>query len=83
MKKIIGFDSWTEGSHHYVRLVNDFKKKGLELKLIHLGSWGHDKGRPLSEMIGDLPVFDIKFYGKKTFLEIFRIMNGKLMKILL
>lgn len=72
MKRIIGFDSWTEGSFHYVRLIEDFKKRGFELKLIHLGSWGHDQGRPLQEMIDNLPVVDIAFYGSKNFLEILK-----------
>jgi len=72
MKKIIGFDSWTEGSFHYARLVNDFKERGFELKLIHLGSWGHDQGRPHQEIIDNLPVVDIAFYGKKNFLEILK-----------
>ena len=43
-KKIIFFDSWTQGSDHFERLLPDFKKRGLEPFLLHLGSWGNDKG---------------------------------------
>lgn len=60
--KVIGFDCWTVGARHYQRLVEAFAKKGLDLMLIHLGSWGDEKGRPAEEVIGDLPVRDISFY---------------------
>lgn len=70
MKKIICFDSWTGGSRHYVRLISAFKSKGMELHLIHLGSWGSDPNRPKQELIDGLAVSDISFYGKMSFLEI-------------
>lgn len=75
MKTVIGFDSWTEGSRHYVSLVSDLKNVGVQLILIHIGSWGHDKGRPLHEMIGDLPVYDIAYYGNKNLLEVLKLVN--------
>ena len=59
MKLIIGFDSWTTGSHHYEKLVSAFEKKGYQLLLIHIGSWGHDKNRPTEEYIGKLKVRDM------------------------
>ncbi|MBV5331256.1 hypothetical protein JZU69_02360 [bacterium] len=72
MKTIIGFDSWTEGSHHYERLVPEFQRKGYRLLLIHIGSWGHDKGRPMEEMIGKLSVRDISYYKNQSFDKIIR-----------
>lgn len=68
--KVIGFDGWTIGSHHYQRLVDAFRDSGLELSLLHLGSWGNEKGRPVEEVIGALPVRDISFYAGKSFAQI-------------
>lgn len=70
MKKVIGFDGWTTGSHHYQRLVKAFSDNGLELILLHLGSWGSEKGRPTQEIIGCLRVRDIAYYGRRNFHEI-------------
>jgi hypothetical protein len=67
MKLIIGFDSWTTGSFHYEKLVTAFEKKGYQLLLIHIGSWGHDKNRPKEEYIGKLKVRDISYYADQSF----------------
>lgn len=75
LKKIIGFDSWTIGAHHFARLVPAFKRLGYELILIHIGSWGHDKDRPSTEFIGDLLVRDISFYGEKSFRQVLQQEN--------
>lgn len=61
-RKVVAFDSWTEGAGNIERLVSAFKAKGFELLLIHVGSWGHDLDRPLEERIGDLLVRDIRYY---------------------
>ncbi len=70
MKRIIGFDSWTRGSHHFARLVQAFRKRGFELLLIHIGSWGHDKDRAEEEILGDLLVRDIRYYRGMSFKDI-------------
>lgn len=70
MKLIIGFDSWTTGSHHYEKLVSAFEEKGYQLLLIHIGSWGHDKNRPKEEYIGKLKVRDISYYSDGNFSKI-------------
>jgi hypothetical protein len=75
MQTVIGFDSWTGGARHYISLVPALKKINIDLKLIHIGSWGHDQGRPLHEMIGELPVFDIAYYGDKNLLEVLELEN--------
>lgn len=61
--RILGFDSWTRGSHHFARLVDAFARRNATLRLVHLGSWGNDVGRPVQERIGGLPATDIAFYG--------------------
>jgi hypothetical protein len=68
--KVLGFDGWTVGSHHYRRLLGAFADRGLDLKLLHLGSWGNEKGRPTEEVIGGLSTRDISFHAGKTFREI-------------
>ncbi len=69
-KKVIAFDSWTGGASNIEPLVLAFKERGLDLLLIHIGSWGHDKGRPAEEYIGNLLVRDIRYYGRVSFREI-------------
>jgi hypothetical protein len=71
MKTIIGFDSWTEGARYFERLVPAFEKHGYRLVLVHIGSWGHDVGRPKEEMIGNLCVRDISYYQNKGLGDIF------------
>lgn len=70
MKTIIAFDGWTEGASNFLRLYPDFLKKGYKLVLIHVGSWGHDTGRPKEELFGEMLVRDISFYSGKTFSKI-------------
>jgi hypothetical protein len=71
--KVLGFDAWARGIHHYERLANAFRKRGLELKLIHLGSWGNEKGRPEEEVLGSVQVRDISFYRRRTFQDILEL----------
>lgn len=73
MKKILGFDSWTEGSQHFERLVPVLEERGYHLILIHIGSWGHDLNRPVEEKIGRLEVRDISYYKGKSFLQILKM----------
>jgi hypothetical protein len=68
--KVLGFDAWTKGALHYQRLAAAFKPLGLELTLLHLGSWGDETGRPQTEVIDGLPVRDISFYSGLTLPEI-------------
>jgi len=72
MKKLIAFDSWTDYSVHFERLVDDLSSHDYQLILIHIGSWGHDVGRPKEELIGKLLVRDISYYGKNSMLEILK-----------
>ena len=72
MKKIMGFDNWTGGSHHFERLVKPFAEQGLDLRLLHLGSWGNDIGRPKEETLGILQVRDICYYGNIDFPDLLR-----------
>jgi hypothetical protein len=67
---VICFDGWTEGAHHYQRLLQAFGRMHIELMLIHLGSWGDDPGRPREEQLGQLHVRDISYYAGKSFPQI-------------
>jgi len=71
-KKIICFDNWTRGAHHFSRLQKSFKKFGYKLILIHIGSWGHDKDRPKEELINSMLVRDISYYNHCSFFEILK-----------
>jgi hypothetical protein len=67
IKKIIGFDSWTRGAHHYQRLLPAFATRSMQLTLVHIGSWGNDPDCPSEQQIGGLMVRDIRFYGGDDF----------------
>jgi len=69
-QKVIAFDSWTAGAIHAERLVDAFERRGLELFLIHIGSWGHDVARQREERIGALLVRDIAYYRGLSFYQI-------------
>jgi hypothetical protein len=66
-RKLLAFDSWTEGNHHYQRLVDALEQDGFRLKLVHLGSWGNEPERPKEEIIGRLEVADISAYPGESF----------------
>ena len=68
--KAIGFDGWTMGVNHYIRLLDAFDNDNIDLSLIHLGSWGEDKNRKKEENINGLNVRDILFYKTLSFSEI-------------
>lgn len=70
---VIGFDSWTGGIRNYQRLLPPIRELGFDFLLIHLGSWGVDKGRPKEERIGDARIRDISYYGNYSFSEILDI----------
>lgn len=70
MKTVLGFDSWVGGAHNFARLVPAFREKGYRLVLLHIGSWGGDKGRPTEEWFGELEVRDIAYYKGLGFDEI-------------
>ncbi len=72
-KKIILFDSWTEGSSHFTRLVAEFTKSDIEVFLLHVGSWQHDKFRDTEEVIDGLKVRDVKYYKGMSFVDILRV----------
>lgn len=72
MKKVIGFDSWTEGARYFEKLVPALEDRGYSLILIHIGSWGHDPNRPVEEKIGHLNVRDITYYKGMSFLQILK-----------
>lgn len=62
--KVLAFDSWTKGAHHFAPIAEELSSQGGDFLLIHLGSWGHDKGRPQEEKWGVLTLRDISYYGR-------------------
>jgi hypothetical protein len=68
--KVLGFDNWAQGAHSWERFVPAFRKRGLELTLTHLGSWGNDVGRPPRETHGELSIRDIRSYSPSRLPEI-------------
>jgi len=66
LRRILAFDSWTGGVRNIERLVPAFREQGLDLLLVHIGSWGHDPDRDDEERIGDLLVRDIRYYGTNS-----------------
>jgi hypothetical protein len=61
-RKIILFDSWTKGSRHIFRHLEQLDIHNIDIKLVHVGSWGDEIGRPNSEVIKGLKVHDINYY---------------------
>ncbi|KRC81721.1 hypothetical protein [Sphingomonas sp. Root241] len=73
MKTVLGFDSWTGGAANFARLVPAFREHGLDLVVLHIGSWGGDPGRPAREFKGDLELRDISHYGGKSIDEVLEV----------
>lgn len=71
-KKILVFDGWTQGASNIIRLIPALKERGLDISLLHVGSWGHDKNRAEEEQIEGLLVRDISFYRGYSFDSILR-----------
>ena len=69
---ILGFDSWTEGSHNYERLGQALADRGFELELLHVGSWGHDMDVPPSFERGGIQIYDIKTCAGRNFIDILK-----------
>ena len=68
--KVLGFDSWTQGSVNFARLLPAFRERGMAFSVVHIGSWGSDPGRPSREKIGELEYRDVTSYPGKSFDEI-------------
>lgn len=67
MRHVLGFDSWTGGAAHYIRLLPALDARGIRLTLIHIGSWGNEPDCPSEQLIDGLLVRDIKYYGCDSF----------------
>lgn len=63
LKKVIGFDSWTGGVQNFERIARELTARGCEFRVVHIGSWGGDAGRPASERIEGVEYRDISAYG--------------------
>ncbi len=62
-RKVIGFDSWTGGAQNFARIARAFADSGCEFRVVHIGSWGGDPGRPSTEQLRGVEYRDILAYG--------------------
>lgn len=60
--KVILFDVWTKGLIHFPRLKDEFDKQGINLTLVHGGSFGNEPREYKSETINNIPVHDISSF---------------------
>lgn len=61
--RVLGFDNWTKGIHHFARLKPALESLGIEFSVVHLGSWGNEPGRPTRELLHGVDVSDIAAFG--------------------
>jgi hypothetical protein len=67
MYKLLAFDSWTGGCIHLQRLAPALRSRNIDIKLVHIGSWGNEPTRPRKETIGGIEVADIESYPNRNF----------------
>jgi hypothetical protein len=61
--KVLIFDSWTEGARLSLPDVGEAAEGlGVELVLLHLGSWGHDPQHSGEGLVGKIKSRDISWY---------------------
>jgi hypothetical protein len=68
--KVLGFDSWTGGWFNFARLLPALAERNMSLKVVHIGSWGSDPGRPNEEVVGGVAFKDVAGYAHRPFDEI-------------
>jgi len=64
--KLLIFDSWTKGSVHIYRILEELYAKNIKCIFVHIGSWGDDPFREAEEVHDGLMFRDIRFYGSLT-----------------
>jgi hypothetical protein len=79
-KKVVLFDSWSKGSIHIFRLLEEFDNHNIDILLVHVGSWGDEPGRADYEVINGLKVHDIRVY--KNLENVIKIENPDLVLFL-
>lgn len=79
-RKVVLFDSWTKGSRHIFRLLEQFENHNIDILLVHVGSWGDEPGRANCEVINGLKVNDINVY--KNLENVIKIENPDLVLFL-
>lgn len=68
--KVVFFDYWTKGLHHFVPIDRALKAAGHSTLLIHLGSLREDC--PKEEVLKDILCRDIRFYKSHLIYDILR-----------
>jgi len=81
-KKILFIDSWTRGIGNFIPIADELNKNGWESLLVHRGSWGHDRKRPLEENVGGILCRDIQYYRTRFFYRVLKLENPDVVLIL-
>jgi len=81
-KKILFIDSWTKGIHNFIPIADELNKNGCESLLVHRGSWGHDRNRPLEEYINGILCRDIQYYRTRFIYKMLKLENPDVVLIL-
>lgn len=71
-RKVLFIDSWTRASGKFSPIAKRLKADGIQSLLVHRGSWVHDLGRPMEEMIGDLQCRDFRYYNTRFIYKIMK-----------
>lgn len=71
-KLILGFDSWVGGVSHYALIQNELTKLNLELQVLHIGSWGHNKYIEKKKIINGVTTVDVSFYNNMNLKSILK-----------
>lgn len=72
MKTILAFDGWTAARGKFIQILPALEKLQYRMVLVHVGSWGHDKDRPVEEIDEGLIIRDIAYYRDEDLREIVR-----------
>ena len=70
--KILAIDCWSRGRENLERLLPDFKRNSLQLKLLHVGSWGFENKKEYKRTSKLFPITDISNYKKLSIIKILK-----------
>ena len=62
IRKIIFFDVWTKGTHHYKDLQKILRKNDIEIILLHFGSYGDEIRNEMVSVVNGITCYDMKYF---------------------
>ena len=62
ISKIIFFDVWTKGTHHYKDLQKILRKNDIEIILLHFGSYGDEIRNEMVSVVNGITCYDMKYF---------------------